>query len=711
MAATTEDNPLLAPLRPDLQLFPGPPEEDGAPTYNLHDPLTGDYHKIGWAEATVLGLLRKPIRLRTLMERVRSGTTLEVSDNDVLQLCRQAAHAGLTVGSTVREVRDLLQERAAKKQRPLKWLLFHYLYFRVPLLYPEHFLRRTLPVVRRLASRPARWLYAILFVFGLYFVVREPLAYARTFLYFFNLQGLVLYGLAIAVLKAIHEFSHAYTATALGVRVRSMGIAFMIFAPIPFCDVTDAWRLPQRKKRAYIGVAGMCAEIVVAGVSLFLWGITEPGIAHSLFFLFSSASLLSTLIVNLNPAMRFDGYYILSDIWGIDNLQPRAFAMTRWWLHRALIGLDIPPPEENVPSRRLAGMVAYSIYAWIYRVFLYVGIAVLIYYKFTKLLGLVLFSAEIGLFLVRPIVQEARYLMAVRNRLRFNPRFVITGLVLLAVTVWLVLPMPQWAALPAVAVPQRHQVVYAPAAGRVVELNAAQGRQVRAGDLLVRLENEARLARIAILKLEQARLERETRRLGESEEERKYLPRNAREIASVKAQLDELREMERGNRILARLDGEVYAWNDHLGVGDYVQANAVFGRVATPGRLHVVAYAPEDRLGSMRNALETVFVPRAQPRRFAGAIKRINTVREQTLSHPVLGSEAGGDIPVVPNGNGQLLLRESYYRIEASLPEAAEAETLRFGQSGLLWVRLPPSSRIVRYARGVGRVLLQESGF
>jgi putative peptide zinc metalloprotease protein len=708
MSAGT-DNPTLPPLRPDLEFYPGPPEPDGSPTYSLHDPLTGQYHKIGWAEATILQHLHRPVRLEALMNYLRRRTTLEATEEDVLRLSQQAAASGLTVTSGFREVPQLLAEAARKRLHPLMWLATHYLFFRVPLIYPARFLQRTVPAVRLLASRSMLILYLLLSALGLLFVLQQPAVYFGTFLYFFDWRGAALYAVTVVALKLIHEFAHAYVATALGVRVRSMGIAFMVFWPIPFCDVTDAWRLRDRRLRARIGLAGIMVESVIAGVCLFLWGLTDEGAAQSIFFLLSSASLASTLMVNLNPAMRFDGYYVVSDLWGIDNLQPRAFAMTKWFLRKALLGLDDPPPESGVGRRRLAGFVAYSLYTWVYRVGLYIGIALIVYYKFYKALGIILFSLEIAMFLVAPVVREAKVLWAARERLRLNPRLLLTLTLLAALLLWLALPLPRRVALPAVAIPVQSQVLYAPSSGRIAEMRIERDQTVAAGERLMTIVSEERRTRLALLAIEKAILEDELERLRGSGAERSRLPQKREELLRVNAQLAELRQRERRNTLHAALDGVVIDWDPGLREGRYVTAQKTLGRIAPRARLRVVAFVPEDYFEEVRPAMAARFVPRDEPRPLPATVRLVHPVRAKRLPYASLASTTGGEIPVSGQDAGRLEPVDSYYRIEADLGPAAALP--RLGQSGALWIRTGPRSRLADLFRRVLRVLQRESSF
>ena len=118
--------------------------------------------------------------------------------------------------------------------------------------------------------------------------------------------------------------------------------------------------------------------------------------------------------------MRFDGYYILTDLWGIDNLFTRSAQFTKWYLRRNLLGLDMPCPITIPERKEQLKMISYSLYAWTYRFFLYLGIAVLVYYSFTKTIGIILFCLEIMVFIVQPIIEEIKVLRKMKHKFKLN---------------------------------------------------------------------------------------------------------------------------------------------------------------------------------------------------------------------------------------------------------------------------------------------------
>ncbi len=702
------DTPLPL-LRPDLEFLPGPPEHDGSPTTVVHDPLARTYAKLGWAEAEILARLRRARTLGALVQDLERTSTLRPSAEDVLLLCRHAQFLGLTADGLIHPVSELIKRDKARRIKVLTWLLHHYLYFRVPLIRPDAFLAATLPLVRFLGSRAALALYALFFGLGLVLLLENPAAYVHTFGYFFDLAGLAHYGLAIMLIKAVHEFAHAYTAKHFGVRVPVMGLAFIVMWPVAYCDVTDAWRVPERGKRLAIALAGIAAELVIAGVALLGWGLTLPGAMNSVFFTVSSVSLASTLLVNLNPAMRYDGYYIFMDVLGVDNLQPRAFALTLYLWRTRLLGLSLPHPEPGVTPRLATGMVLYSLYAWAYRLALYLGIAVLVYHKFTKVLGAFLFAVEIGWFIVAPAAREAKELLAMKERFRLNRPLVATLSVLAVLILWAALPLPRTLEVPAAAVPAKAQTVYAPHPGILSAMAVRRGMRVEKGQMLAQVVSDELATQTLALRLERDILVKELAVYAGDEKHKALLPQKREELAAVDAQLAALDTQAAQNTLTAEVAGLVYEWDENLYLGRPVSKDAVLGRIADLSSLRVAAFVPEEAVGDLSPGQSVRFSVAGMDAPMPGTVERVSPSRAVLVEYPALTSEGGGTLAVRKDAQGRLHLLDSVYQVDVALTPGHAP--LAVGQSGHIRLHSAPRSIFAEAARAAYRVFMRESNF
>ncbi|OLF56727.1 biotin/lipoyl-binding protein [Pseudomonas chlororaphis] len=489
----------LPGLRADLQLSAAAPALDGSPRWTLADPVRGRYFKLG---AAAMRLLR------------------HWSLGDAEQVLRAAnREPGLPLGGAELESllgflrsHDLItaldeQQRAsyalkAAAQRQSVWqiLLHQYLFFRIPLWRPDAFLNRAWPWLARFGPGLLRYGLPLTLGLGVFLVSRDWQRFLATFPHLFSLGGALAFGVALFFAKLCHEFGHAFMAKRAGCRVQSMGVAFMVLLPMFYTDVSDAWRVNDRRARLLIGAGGVLAELLLACVALLAWSLLPDGPARTAAFMLASATWITTLVINLNPFMRFDGYFLLSDFWEVDNLQGRAFALCRWRLREALFGYGQPAPEPWSPTmqRRL---LWWGYGAWLWRAVLFFGIALAVYHLFFKLLGIFLMLVELVWFIFLPIVREWREWWTRREQAH-TPRVLLSGLGLLAALLLVAVPWRSSVEVPVMLEAGRASALHAPVAARVKQVNVSDGQAVSKGQVLIELESADLASRQAIVRRE-----------------------------------------------------------------------------------------------------------------------------------------------------------------------------------------------------------------
>jgi len=146
-------------------------------------------------------------------------------------------------------------------------------------------------------------------------------------------------------------------------RVPVIGLAFLVMFPILYTDTTDAWRIQETRSRTLINGAGITVELCIAAISLLLWAFLPDGIFRSIAFFAATTSWAMSLFVNLNPWMRFDGYYLISDLLGVENMQKRGFEVGRWVMRKFLFGLDEGLSESH-SRKAMFGMTWREIKHW-----------------------------------------------------------------------------------------------------------------------------------------------------------------------------------------------------------------------------------------------------------------------------------------------------------------------------------------------------------
>jgi putative peptide zinc metalloprotease protein len=697
----------LPPLRKNLQFLRGAPTPEGVPTWTIVDPVRNKYFQIEWQVYQLLqrwscGTVEK------LVAVVRRDTTSRIRAEDVEDLVRFLYANSLTEQSASGRVKDYVEQEVARHQAWWQWLLHHYLFIKIPLIHPHRFLHATLPLVAPLYTPMAAWLFGMIGATGLFLVGQQWDTFLSTFLHFFTWQGALMYGVVLCVVKVVHELGHAYTATRFGCRVPTIGVALMVMMPVLYSDISDAYRLSSRRKRLWIAGAGVVAELGLAAGATLLWGFLPDGAIRSVVFVAATTSWVMSLAVNLNPFMRFDGYYLLADGLGIPNLQDRAFAFGQWRIRELLFAPGAPPPEAvGLSNRRI--LIAYAWGIWLYRLVLFTGIALAVYHYFFKVLGLLLFLVEIVFFIGLPIWRELTSWWSRRAAYASTGRFAVTMTVVAAMLLLACLPWSSRVAIPGVLQAGSYATIYPPAPGRIASVSVHAGQSVRAGDTVLVLENpllakEARLARTQVELLD-FRLQRQA---GYAED-RLQGQVLAESLRSKLVELDGVAEKQQRLVLQAPIDGVVVDQADSLYPGRWINEKLAVAYVVNSRTAIVTALAPVEDLGVLAVGQEALFIPNDVTRQTTRArVTEIRDVDEQDLSVPYLASIYGGAVPVRKDSHGRLQAEQSVYRVELEvLDEVVRADQV---VTGLIHVAGTPQSLVARMWDRVVAVMIRESG-
>ncbi len=499
---------MLTPsIREDLQLFEGTPLEDGSPTWLIFDTLTNKYFTIGLNAFRLLNYWNADVDTKTFIKNVeQKGVNLKEEElNDFISFLKVN---DLISHHNSEDTKFLIEKYKNQKKHFILSIIHNYLFFKIPLLKPDTFLDRTLMFVKIIGSKLVRYIVYVLGLMGIYFVIQNWDQFINTFLYFFNWNGFIFYAFSLVLVKAIHEFGHAYVAKNYGCNVNSMGIAFLVFFPFLYTDNTNAWRLRDYSNRLRINFAGISTELHLALLATFFWSILEPGTLKSIAFFIATTSWVSSLLINISPFMRFDGYYVLADFLRVENLQPRAFSLAKWKLRQIIFGLNHEQPEK-MNTNKINFLIFYAWSTWIYRFFLFIGIAILVYHYTFKVLGIILFVVEIIWFICLPIYREMALWWKMRSDIGLSFNFIRTILFISVLFFLLFYPWKNYQKIPAILQSENFISIYAPEESQIKRVHIEEGDKVQKNQLLIELTSPSLNYKInqTIGKLELAELQ------------------------------------------------------------------------------------------------------------------------------------------------------------------------------------------------------------
>jgi len=514
---------------------------------------------------------------------------------------------------------------------------------------------------------------------------------------------------SIVFAKVVHELGHAYTAVRHGVKVPTMGIAFLVLWPVLYTDTTEAWKLSSRRQRVEIAIAGMAAELLLAVFATLVWSFLPDGELRSVVFVIATTTWVITLLINANPLMRFDGYYLLSDLLEIQNLQDRAFALGRWKLRELLFGLREPCPE-NLEDRKRNFMVAYAYGTWLYRFFLFLAIALLVYALFFKVAGIILLLVELAWFIGRPVYKEMQEWYARREQMRWNRNSIVTLLLLAGVTALLVIPWNVSLQLPALMQAPQQVNLHAPVASQVVQVHVTTGEQVVEEQLLFSLESpetthriELAEKRVAVLRQQLARGQARARFLEENMILQERLVEAVTELEGYRLQQAQL-------SVRAPFAGRLSDLDPDLQPGRWGNAKLLLASLVSEQRPLVEAYLGEQGIGRVYIGSEARFYPdNPDLDPLSVSIDSISEANIRELDTPYLASVYGGPIGVQVDDSGALIPVDSLYRV--SLESEGLQPRLSHPERGMVRVVAEGRSLLSRLWQQTGMVLVRESGF
>lgn len=470
------------------------------PRYVVHDPVAFRNHILTPLEYRILCALAQDRTLDQTWRRLVAEAALSDEDAEEFYAFVVTLHGmGLlqVPGMPVDAVWRRHLERKAQRRRggPLRLLLS----YRVSLGDPDRRLQQFLPWVKWLFAAPGLLLWSALLFLAAWQCggrVGELYAGAANLL---SLHNLPILWCSLVVLKVLHELGHAFAIKRFGGAVPDFGIVFIMLTPCAYVDANASWTFASRWPRIAVGLAGMYVETLIAAAAALVWAGTSPGFVHDAAQNVVVLASITTLLVNLNPLVKFDGYFVFSDLVGVVNLQERASRTLRAAAEHLLLGLPWVATGLSRGERLLTWTYAPASLA--YRISLAIGITAVMATHWPAM-GLALGLAFAWLLIISPLCRLFHYLWQGERTapVRLRARCVASGAVMVAVFGAALVPVSFHVVAQGVLDPGVRQVVRAPSSAFVAAMPLVEGELVPARHVLCRLEDpqlEERLLSIA----------------------------------------------------------------------------------------------------------------------------------------------------------------------------------------------------------------------
>ncbi len=378
--------------------------------YVLQDHQTGRFHRLSPGANLMVCLMDGKRTLADIWERAakRAGDDPPTQD-ETIRLLSQLHGADLIQGEIPPDIAEVAERSSTHARRSLLQRLRNPLALRMPLFDPDRALERVMPLARPLFS--AAGLVAWVLLVGAACVLgalhwRELTS--NGFDQLLTAQNVALAICTYPIIKALHELGHALATKVWGGEVHEVGVMLLVLVPAPYVDASSAAAFQSKWRRAVVGGAGIAVELALAAIATIVWVNAEPGLVRAIAFNVIVIGSVSTLLFNGNPLLRFDGYYILTDLIEIPNLGTRANRYVFYLVQRYGLGVEGLDSPATAPGEAKWFLV-YAVGAFIYRAIVSITIASVIA---TQLffVGILLALWTIAGLVVVPIAKGVAYL-------------------------------------------------------------------------------------------------------------------------------------------------------------------------------------------------------------------------------------------------------------------------------------------------------------
>lgn len=680
----------------------------GGQTWHLIlDPATGRSHRLSPAVHHVVSAMDGSRSLEELWLRAHERLGDEApSQDDCIQILGQLHSADILICPVPPDIREIVSRGRMQRRKQLFARFKNPLGIRIPLLDPDRFLEKTVPFVAPLFSTAGLIVWIVIVVYGIILAGMNYSAFTADFANrVLAADNLFVLWLTFPFVKAMHELGHGYAIKKWGGEVHEIGIMFLVFIPVPYVDAAGSTGFREKWKRAFVGAAGIMVELPIAVLALIIWIESEPGIVQAIAYNTVLITGISTLLFNANPLLRYDGYYVLSDVAELPNLATRANKYVFYLIQRYIFKVQRVQNPVDHKSERWK-LITYSLLAFLYRMTIWVGIILLVASKFF-FIGVALAIWAVWLMAGWPLVKAIRFLSTSpalsekRSRAIGMTASVVGG----AAIALFVLPAPLATVVEGVVwTPERNEL-RAGRSGVIREVEAVFNEDVSLGQTVLQIEDPIAFAEASVTRLREKEIVLRHRAALSSDPHtlgliRAELDEAAKRTAYAEEKLEKL-------TVAAGAEGRLIMASTTDLPGSYVERGDLVGYVKSEDGLVVKAVIPEGEIALVRARARSADIRLVnQPwKNHRAEIRRIAPASTRNLPSLALSTEGGGKHSLNPGAQSRTETLNPLYNIE--LTAAAISQQTRIGGRAYVRIDLGYEPVAIQFYRRARQIFLE----
>jgi putative peptide zinc metalloprotease protein len=670
-------------LLPHVRIYPH--TYRGKRWFVMQDSTGGRYHRLSPGAYTLVSRMDGIATVQDLWdEACRVGGDAIPTQDEVVELLMQLHSNDLLHCDVTPDTAELFERYSKRKKQKWQQWITQPMSLRIPLINPDAFLTQWMHRLVWLFTRTGLILWLGVVVPALLLAGQNWKELTLNLSdHVLSASNLLVLTLVFPVVKAIHELGHGFATKMWGGSVHEMGLMFLLFAPVPYVDASASSAFRSKYHRAVVGAAGMMAEIFLAAIAMYVWVLVEPGVVRAVAFNVMLIAGVSTVIVNGNPLLRYDGYYILSDLIEIPNLGQRGQRYLTYLSDRYLFGAkELKSPDETLAEKRwLAG---YTIAAWFYRIFVTVSIILFVGGEFFIFGVIMAIVAAFGLF-VMPVWKAVKHVRESPALHRHRAKAIkLSATVVAAVLLFgFFVPLPLRTQTEGVVWLPDQALLRAGVNGFFTRWLVEPGTLVHKGAALLVMEDPSLASELEVAKAKVAEAQ------ARYDVEHFTNPVQAevllQQLEYEKKSLERVNERYEHLIVYSEVDGVLTVQKSQDMPGQYYKKGELLGYLMDRRQLVARVAVSQEDIDLVRTRLKEVEL------RFAGEVNdsfEVTVLREvpsalNELPTAALSPNGGGHIPVDPNDSKGLKTLDRVFYVDLDLPDAVTPNS--FG--GRVYVR------------------------
>lgn len=684
------------PLVQRRDLMVQPMDFQGVRYFVIKDPVALKYHRLPAEQYHALQQLDGERSLEEIrVELTRKFPTVRPTVAETQELISRLHQEGLAVSNRSGQGTARAEQHREKQGKSVLSACFNLLSIRLPGVDPDRFFQWVLPFTRWM-FHPVTMIAAGLLILSSLLLVTMEADELRKRLpaasQFFGWKNLFALWVVMGVTKIFHEIGHGLSCRYYGAECHQIGVTLLAFFPTLYCDVTDSWMLPNKWHRILIGAAGMIVESVLASMAFLVWCFTNDGTVNAIALNVFFVSAVTTVIFNINPLMRLDGYYMLSDFWEIPNLRQLAAQAQQAWFAKVFLGAELVSAENSATAGK-PWLVVFALASAAYGWSVMAGMLLMLHTAMKpyglQSVGTTLATLAGTSFLIGTVMSAFRLTKMPRTQ-PLRPERVATSVVvsLLFVAAFFFLPIPWYRSATFMLEPRDVRHVHTAAAGDLVRVLVKPGDNVEAGQILAELADPVKHDRRRQLLVDR-QVQKQEIALYEAIDDpataavaREALASIDREIAEIDADLKLLtltapcagtivapartprQKMEQAKLHLENWTGTPL---DEKNADCFLEERTHLLDIAPGPKQQALIYLDQADLGDVRPSMELhLKFDEHSDRTYTGFIRVISSAQFDEVP-PNLSTKHGGQLATVTGNDGKERVQDALYKVEVDL--------------------------------------------